>query len=372
MCASQGKQFHSRVYSQTVVTDPARMPLVFISHSSVDGALAEAVARLIHRALSLDSADVRCSSAPGYRLPAGSKIDEALGPEVTDSTVFIAILTPSSLQAPYVLLECGARWGAGRPLIPVVGRGTRVADLKPPISSWAGLDLEDVSQVHQLLRDVGKKLNRPIEPPDAIHADITQVVHAAKMALDPSPTSLPTGAEKPDRTSSGRAWAAALLLALVAGGFGWLIGANAGSDPRRVSGRSGPVLAAGTRLSIAVSNALQDRRSWVQALVRDLTAQGGIAVLVKTQPHPDGWQPYRLHIGSAVQGTIIGYASRCSGSPVETGSCELLTDKFVDARPEIQIPAGQPHDWVVLVLTLATNQDLMSANFDKLFTLEVL
>lgn len=93
---------------------------VFISHSSEDAGLAAQVVDLLRSALNLQAARVRCTSVDGYRLAAGADSDEQLRNEALDAIVFIGILSPLSMASAYVLFELGARWGAKKPIVPLL------------------------------------------------------------------------------------------------------------------------------------------------------------------------------------------------------------------------------------------------------------
>lgn len=138
---------------------------VFISHSSKDADVAEVLIELIRAALDIPHAKIRCTSVDGYRLPSGVSTDEQLQKEVRNSRCFIALLTPSSLQSPYVLFELGARWGAKLRLIPLLAKGSSAASLRMPLSALNALACTSSAQLHQLLADIGAILGQvPTSP----------------------------------------------------------------------------------------------------------------------------------------------------------------------------------------------------------------
>ena len=138
--------------SATEVTDLR----VFISHSSEDKSLAAAIVELIRSALSLAPETVRCSSVDGYRLPAGVDTDETLRREVYSTEVVIGVLTPHSLKSSYVQFELGARWGIGRPLVPLLARGASPAELPGPLQGKNALLVSEDAQCLQFVEDLAK------------------------------------------------------------------------------------------------------------------------------------------------------------------------------------------------------------------------
>ncbi len=63
---------------------------VFVSHSSTDEKLAEALIRLLRNAVGVTQSRIRCTSVNGYKLEGGIEFEDQLKIEVLKSTVFIA------------------------------------------------------------------------------------------------------------------------------------------------------------------------------------------------------------------------------------------------------------------------------------------
>ena len=121
---------------------------VFISHSSRDVVVVEFLIDLLRKALNLKSEEIRCTSVDGYRMPGGASVDETLRVEVHDAELLIGIVTPASLKSAYVMFELGARWGAGKRMIPLLASGATPNHLGGPL---AGLNALDASQIGQLI-----------------------------------------------------------------------------------------------------------------------------------------------------------------------------------------------------------------------------
>jgi hypothetical protein len=135
---------------------------IFISHSSKDRALAEALIDLLKSALGIPSNQIRCSSVDGHRLPIGVDTQTKLRGEVTAAKVVIGLVTPNSLASSYVMFELGARWGAELFLAPLLA-GVNPGGLSGPLSLLNALSTSEESQIHQFLDDVSKELGAHLQ-----------------------------------------------------------------------------------------------------------------------------------------------------------------------------------------------------------------
>ena len=138
------------------ITDPQPIKL-FVSHSTADAPLAEALVELFRSALNLPAKAIRCTSVEGYRLPGGANVDEQLRSEVNSAKACVGIISRQSIQSPYVLLELGARWGPKLHLLPVLAPGNGPEVLDGPLSGLHALTVDQKS-LHQLVEDLGKTL----------------------------------------------------------------------------------------------------------------------------------------------------------------------------------------------------------------------
>jgi len=176
--------------------DPMPKPTIrlFISHSSRDSQLAERLIHLIESALKLSSTAIRCTSIDGYRLPAGAKTDEQLRREVHEAEAFVGIISSESVQSMYVLFELGARWGAGRHLIPLLAPGASTSTLAGPLAGLNALRSDNSAQLQQLVTDIASVLSIPTEPPAAYQRYLDQIMTInaapAEAVLPPAKKSL--------------------------------------------------------------------------------------------------------------------------------------------------------------------------------------
>jgi len=181
-----------RAASGTRAAQPSEggRPMVVISHSSHDEALALAAIELLRAGLGLLPQQIRCSSVDGYRLPAGVNTDAQLRQEVTASRSLIGLITPNSLESPYVLFELGARWGAGFHMVPLLA-GVSPGALRGPLTGINALSCSSEAQLHQLLEDLGRVLNLPLQSA----ASYSRYVAALKVASDAIPAKNAGGSE---------------------------------------------------------------------------------------------------------------------------------------------------------------------------------
>lgn len=159
---------------------------LFISHCSQDQDLAERLIDLIRAALNLPASAIRCTSVDGYRLPGGATTDDQLRREVHDSETFIGIVSAEGIRSPYVLFELGARWGAGKHLVPLLAPGTTTSVLGGPLAGLNALRCDNRAQLHQLVEELASALSVPLQSAAAFEKYVGRVVT--------SPASGPAGA----------------------------------------------------------------------------------------------------------------------------------------------------------------------------------
>lgn len=143
-------------------------PLLFVSHSSQDVEFVVRLVDLLTRALRLSSNEIRCTSLNGYRLPAGATIDSQLRREVNACKILIGVLSEYSLESMYVLFELGARWGTGRPFVPILTPTNLSFERLGPLQNINVMRSDDEGQIWQLLNELSGSLRRPLECPAAL------------------------------------------------------------------------------------------------------------------------------------------------------------------------------------------------------------
>ena len=162
---------------------------VFISHSGADKDLAEALIRLLRAALPLEPDSIRCTSVHGYRLPTGAGVDAQIRSDAVDATTFLAVLTPASLESIYVLFELGARWGVGKPLFPLVARGTTTAALEGPLHAIHARECV-AAELYQFLADMAKALSVQQYRPQVFQSELVTFIAMAAANTAPAPVNV--------------------------------------------------------------------------------------------------------------------------------------------------------------------------------------
>jgi hypothetical protein len=173
-----GREYLHELRSQTKggqETVAASKIRLFISHSSIDSGFVQALVELLRAALSLPTTQIRCTSIDGYRLPGGANTDQQLRQEVHEADSFIGVISLSSIKSLYVVFELGARWGAGRSLIPLIAPGTDANLLGGPLAGINALSSDNRSQIHQLISDLSSELEITPEPPASYERHIEAI-----------------------------------------------------------------------------------------------------------------------------------------------------------------------------------------------------
>jgi hypothetical protein len=162
--------------SDSYIEEPETMVKLFISHSSKDATLADALAELLGNSLKLSADEIRCTSVEGHRLPVGAKTDDRLRQEISVAKAFVGLISKATTDSMYVLFELGARWGTGKNLLPLLAHSVPPDVLKGPLSGYNALSCDNRSQLHQLISDVANILEITPEKPASYERYIKKVL----------------------------------------------------------------------------------------------------------------------------------------------------------------------------------------------------
>jgi hypothetical protein len=175
---------------------------LFISHSSKDVDLVRQLVDLLRAALPLLAEDIRCTSLEGYKLPGGSDTDAALKTEIEEADLLVAVLSTSSLASHYVIFELGARWGSGKPLLPLLAPSLPANALSRPLSALHALSCAQPEDLHQFVSEAATLLRVPLQPAASYQRHVSGIANSA-LASSPALAQV-TGPEKLLYSSVGR------------------------------------------------------------------------------------------------------------------------------------------------------------------------
>ena len=157
-------------------------PKVFVSHSSQDADLAEALVVLLRTALGLRSRDIRCTSVEGCRLPGGADIAESIKSDIREALTFVGVISQASACSTYVLWELGARWVLGSHFVPAITADVNPSSLPGPLAGLNVLRMDRPGEVCQLLKELAKQLKTELEPAAQYQRGLDELVGLAARA----------------------------------------------------------------------------------------------------------------------------------------------------------------------------------------------
>ena len=190
----------------------------FISHSSEDSELAEALYNLLRAAMEISPKRIRCTSVAGAKLEGGSDYEEQLRTETKRSTVFTALITPNSIRSTFTMFEVGARWYSGKRMFPILGRGMKAANVGRPLSSLTLVNGTSRDEMLDFVHAVAAELSRPVHAPSTWSRHLDRVLELAKNAAEQSASpAIPPATRDPRLLTDG------LMLLAEAGAGGGMI-----------------------------------------------------------------------------------------------------------------------------------------------------
>jgi tetratricopeptide (TPR) repeat protein len=177
---------------------------IFISHSHVDSGLADALRSLYGNIFGENRVQVRYSSdqSPGGGIPPGTSWLSWIQDEVKKADRTLVLLTPRSLDRPWLLWESGAVTGAAlvsetsKAVVPMLFR-TNAEQLPGPLGSLQLIQGDSAKGLKRELTEVNAALG-PMYPGPALNAMADQFVAgylvAVEAALADQPLALTEGA----------------------------------------------------------------------------------------------------------------------------------------------------------------------------------
>lgn len=135
------------------------MPIrLFISHSSADVDITQALVSLLESKFYFDEREIRCTSLQPYRLPTGSQTASRLKQELQEAELVLCILTPVSTESEWVGFELGAAWGMANKWVVPMLVGLDYDDVPGPLRELTVLKATESGSIYQLLDEIAERL----------------------------------------------------------------------------------------------------------------------------------------------------------------------------------------------------------------------
>ena len=118
-------------------------PNLFISHATSDGEFANAVKQEIEKVFA-NGVNVFCTSSPGA-IAVGTDWLTGIEDKLASAQAVIAIVTPVSIERPWLWFEIGATWGKGRSgdchIYPLCAAEINLSELPSPLDRLQALSM---------------------------------------------------------------------------------------------------------------------------------------------------------------------------------------------------------------------------------------
>ncbi|CAM4511680.1 toll/interleukin-1 receptor domain-containing protein [Corallococcus exiguus] len=123
---------------------------VFISHSSVDGAMANYfVEQLLVAGAGLSASQIFCTSAASSPISAGTNFNPRIRQAISHSRIVIALVSRNYYRSPFCMSELGAAWAAEK-LLPILVPPVDFGDLEGVLHGVHCLRLEDERKIFEI------------------------------------------------------------------------------------------------------------------------------------------------------------------------------------------------------------------------------
>jgi TIR domain len=123
--------------------DPTMTIKIFVSHSGKDSEIAKNLVQWIEGCLVVPSDTIRCTSVHGYKLSAGDTTGESLRRDLISCNMVLGLLTDTSLESAYVLMELGAAWALKKRVGCLLLPGISFSKIQGPIAGNHAIHLNE-------------------------------------------------------------------------------------------------------------------------------------------------------------------------------------------------------------------------------------
>jgi hypothetical protein len=137
----------------------SKPPRVFITHSSLDRDLAEAIVRALRLGTGLSVDQVFCSSVEGFGVPTGRDFLLYIQRQLASTELVVPLITPAYLDSTFCMWELGATWVRDVETFPILVPPVTVEALEGPLRTMQVSRL-DKSGMNGLAAKVGGIIDR--------------------------------------------------------------------------------------------------------------------------------------------------------------------------------------------------------------------
>ncbi|HEY5957462.1 MAG TPA: hypothetical protein VIV60_12940 [Polyangiaceae bacterium] len=173
-----------------MATERPRRIRIFISHKHTDERLASALVTCLIEALEVPDDSIRCTSLKPYALDVGDSI-ETLKQNLKDCAVAVGLLTSSSLESSFVVMELGAAWVLGKRTCLVLSPELRPEDVPELLRTRLAIHASDEGAVANLVDVVAREARLVKRKTPSVNA-ATRAFVAKTQQLYPLPALIPT------------------------------------------------------------------------------------------------------------------------------------------------------------------------------------
>ncbi len=168
--------------TRSVVLPPGAAPVqgspeLFISHAAADARLAEFLEQTARSVL--PGVDVFRTTRTG-QIAAGKEWLREIRRHLESADRFLVLLTPWSLDRPWIWFEAGAAWMQNKTVVPVVAGGLSAGRVPEPLRLLQLLSLENPDEARQAFKELGGDLG---DPAGFAAAAITLAAHGRTESL---------------------------------------------------------------------------------------------------------------------------------------------------------------------------------------------
>lgn len=134
-------------------------PKLFVSHASSDGEFANAVVQEIQKVFA-NGIDVFCTSSPNA-IGVGADWLQAIEQKLGVAQAVIVIVTPVSIERPWIWFEIGASWSKGKSgdcnIYPLCAPEIQLSDLPAPLNRLQALSMGKAGDLKILFKALSKQ-----------------------------------------------------------------------------------------------------------------------------------------------------------------------------------------------------------------------